>query len=104
MPSTVTSPVRSASMRSYFPQANVNFRRDTGVTSAIRFSQDQPAPAISARDADVNLPVPHLALDAPQTHSGVAGVAAGLDVELVSMPWADHVPPLGKPQTRALLV
>src|SRR6516162_2286371 len=29
MPSTVTSPVRSASMRSYLPQANVNLKRDT---------------------------------------------------------------------------
>src|SRR3984957_12818136 len=58
----------------------------------------------SARHTHVNLPVAHGDFYRRQPHRGVAGVAAGGEVEFVAVPRADDVALLAKAQPRALLV
>src|SRR5262249_41420386 len=56
------------------------------------------------RHADKNLPVAHRDLHRRQPHRGVAGMAAGGEIELVTVPRADDVPLLAEAQAGALLV
>src|SRR5580704_8733742 len=72
--------------------------------SSINLSENLHTARTLLRHADVNLPVAHGDFHRRQPHRGVAGVAAGGEVEFVAVPGADDVALFAEAQPRALLV